>query len=69
MINLPSTLNNTNVNSNLVTNKSNFVTPSVVYDFTTPIRPKIFNFNNFVCDFNVDQFLADPTILPCNFIK
>ena len=66
MTKLPSVFDSTNVQSSLVTNESNFVTPSVIYDLTVPIRSKIFNFDNLVSDLNVDQFLDDVTILPCN---
>ena len=53
----------------LVTIKCNFITPTVVYDLPAPIRFKMFNFNNFVSELDVDQFLADPIILPCNCDK
>ena len=69
MINLPARFNSTNVKSSLVSNKWNFITPTLVYDLTASIRAKIFNFNNFVLELDVDQFLADPTILPCNCDK
>ena len=61
MINLPFTFNSTNFNSSLLTNKCNFATTTAVYDLTAPIRFKTFNFNNFVSELEVDQFLADPT--------
>ena len=57
--------NSTNVKSNLVTNKCNFTTLTFVYDLAAPICSKIFIFNKFVADCDVDQFLADPTML-CN---
>lgn len=53
----------------MVTNEGNFVTPIVVYDLSTPIHSKISNFNNFVSDIDIDQFLADPAILSCNCNK
>ena len=53
-----------------VTNKRSFVTSTVVYDPTVPIHSKmvIQMLINFVCELDVDQFLAGPTILPCNWV-
>ena len=65
MINLPTIFSSINVKSNLLTNKCNFITHTVVYDLTAPICSKIFNFNKFVAEHDVDQFLVDPAIL-CN---
>lgn len=52
-----------------MTNKCNFTSLTVVYDLTAAICSKIFIFNKFVADCDVDQFLADPTILLCNCDK
>ena len=54
MINLPAIFSSINVKF-----KYNFITPTVVYDLTTPICPKIFNYNIFVAELDVDQYLAD----------
>ena len=53
-----------------VTSKRSFVTSTVVYDPTVPIYSKMFIqvFISFVCELHVDQFLAGPTILPCNWV-
>ena len=40
--------------------------PMVVYDLTNTIRSKIFNYKSFIQSFNIDAFLADNTILPCD---
>lgn len=67
MISLLSIFNRANVKSSLISNEFYFVTPIVTYDLTAPIRSKIFNFNNLVLD--VDLFLANPTIFPCDCEK
>ena len=59
----------TSVKSSLVTSKYNFMTPTVIYYLTAPIRSIIFNFNNFAAEPDVDRFLADPTMLWCNCDK
>ena len=68
MIKLPSIFDSTNVKSSLVTNEGNFVTPPVVY-ITAFITSKIFHFNNFASNLDVDRFLADPAVLPCSSDK
>ena len=40
--------------------------PMVVYNLTSTIRSKIFNYKNFVQSLDVDNFLRDDTILPCD---
>ena len=65
IINLLSVLNRSNIKSSLAMNKNNFVATAVVCDLTAPIRSKTFNIDNFVSELDVDQFLADPTILSC----
>ena len=40
---------------------------TVVYSLSNPIRFKIFNFNKFVSNVNVKDFIQDNTILPCNY--
>ena len=66
MINLSSIFDSTIVKSSLVTN---LVTTTAVFDIIGPIHSKIFNFNNFTSNLDVDQLLVDPTILPCNCDK
>ena len=38
----------------------------VTYQLGSPLSAKIFNFNNFVNNLAIDDFLKDPNILPCN---
>ena len=66
MINPSAIFNSINVKSSLVTNKCNFTTTTFAYDLTAAIYSKIFNFNNFVSELDVNQLLTDPTILPFN---
>ena len=40
-------------------------TPMVVYELTNSIHSKLFNYKKFVQSFDVDSFLVDNTILPC----
>ena len=40
-------------------------TPTVVYQLTDTIRSKLFNYKKFVQSLDVDAFLQDNTILPC----
>ena len=66
MINHPAIFNSAIVKYFLVTNKRNFVTPTAAYDLTIPIRSKIFSYNNFVSELDVDQFVVRPTIFTCS---
>ena len=43
-----------------------FVTPTVVYTLTQPVRSKLFNFNKFVAELDIDSFVSDNTSLPCS---
>ena len=40
--------------------------PMVVYSLTNTIRSKIFNYKSFVQSLDIDTFLSDDTILPCD---
>ena len=40
--------------------------PTVVYQLTDTIRSKLFNYKEFVQSIDVDAFLADSSILPCD---
>jgi len=64
MVNLPRILNNKTVTSAIPNTK--FETPTVVYNLDQPIESKIFNFNNFVNTLDLNAFVNDNTILPCN---
>ena len=41
-------------------------TPTVIYKLTDTIRTKLFNYKDFVQSIDVDAFLADNSILPCD---
>ena len=40
--------------------------PMVVYELTETIHSKLFNYKKFVQSIDVDSFISDSTILPCN---
>ena len=40
--------------------------PTVIYHLTDTIRSKLFNYKEFVQTFDVDAFLADNSVLPCD---
>ena len=40
--------------------------PMVVYNLTNTIRSQIFNYKSFVQSLDIDTFLRDESILPCN---
>ena len=54
-----SSFNKTNLISILMSNKYNFVTSTVVYNPTAPITSKMYSFNDFVSDLDIDDFPAD----------
>ena len=66
MINVGRILNSKIVTEAIPSAKNNFESPTVVYDLLPPISSKIFNFNKFVCELKVQEFLSDDSILPCN---
>ena len=66
LINLPGILNNKKVTSVLSNIDFDFPVPTGVYDLTNPVRNKIFNFNNFLSDLNIDTVLSDISSLPCD---
>ena len=43
--------------------------PTVIYQLTDSIRSKLFNYKEFVQTLDVDSFLQDNTILPCDCIN
>ena len=63
-INLNKILKNEDINQTLPDNLRNDV-PMVVYNLTNTIRSKIFNYKGFVQSLDVDTYLRDDTILPC----
>ena len=41
-------------------------TPTVIYKLTDTIRSKLFNYKKFVQSFDVDSFISDNSVLPCD---
>ena len=66
MINLPSILHDKEVIRSVPSFAKTFTPPTVVFSLNPPIRSKIFNFNKFVTTLDVEAFLQDESILPCN---
>ena len=66
LINLPSILHDDSLKQTLSSLPSTFEIPNVTYKLQEPISSKIFNFNSFVKNIDVQQFLEDDSVLPCN---
>ena len=64
MINLPRILKDERV-IHTIPNFVNWVSPLITYTLRDSLSKKIFNFNKFVRSVNVDEFVRDETILPC----
>ena len=65
MVNIPAILNSPDVMGSIPSIAKGFVTPTIVYNLDQPISSKIFNFNKFTTNFNIDEFLINDSILPC----
>ena len=63
-VNLPRILNSSEI-MKLLPPFFNNKSPMVVFDLIKPIRSKIFNYKKTVQHLEVDNFLANPSILPC----
>ena len=66
MVNISSILRDSEVLQTVPSIAHSFTPPTVVFSLNSPISSKIFNFNKFVTSLNVEQFINDPSILPCN---
>ena len=68
LINVPNILHSPLLSSSfpneLVNNE--YVVPTVVYNLEDSIHSKVFNYNKFVSKLDLNEFLRDETILPCN---
>lgn len=64
-LNLPRLLHDNSLKNSIPVIATDFDIPTVVYKFSQTTGTKIFNFDTFGHDLDVDKFLADPTILPC----
>ena len=65
MLNLSSILHSTDVINTIPSIAKKFTTPTIVYTLNPPISHKIYNFNKFVGSLNVESFIQDNSILPC----
>ena len=66
LINLPRIFNDSTVKEVIPNLPSKFEIPTVVYTLTETIGSKIFNFNKFVNNLDVNSFINDNTSLPCH---
>lgn len=65
LINIARIFRDPEIVSSLPNTHKIFSTPMVTYKLDQPISCKIFNFNKFVNSLNLDEFLVNPNILPC----
>ena len=66
MINVPRLLHSPSLASTFPKQAGCYKAPTVVYKLEDTIRSSIFNFNHFVKTLDLDKFMEDNTILPCN---
>ena len=65
-INIARIMRNKDVASVLPNTSTKFSVPMVTYSLSPPLAGKLFNFNQFVNSLDMDEFLSNPNILPCN---
>ena len=65
-INLPKILHDPCILKAIPSVAKKFETPTVIFKLSQTIGSKIFNFNKFVRNLNVEEFLKDNNTLPCN---
>ena len=66
LINLARIFHNPSIQNAFPKQAGTFEPPTVVYRLVDSIRTTIFNFSKFVRELDVDAFLRDNNILPCN---
>ena len=66
LINLPDILSKTELKGTIPLDARDFPMPTVVYNLPPSIRSKIFNFNKFVEELDINNFLLDNKTIPCN---
>ena len=66
IINLPKILRSKNVSSKMPSNMSKDDIPMVTYKLQPPIRSKIFNHKQFVESLDINAFIQNEAIMPCN---
>ena len=64
-INITRILRDPDIVKSLPSSSVKFPIPMTTYTLTPPISTKIFNFNNFVKNLDLDLFLTNPDSLPC----
>ena len=69
LINIPRILQHPDITSSLPTTTIKFPIPRVTYKLAPHLLTRIFNFNHFVNNLDLDNFLHDPTSLPCTCDK
>ena len=65
MINLPKILHNATLPSCFPKEAGSYSVPTVTYKLNDTIHSSIFNYNKFISNLDLDAFIQDPTILPC----
>ena len=65
-INLPRIFHDKKLHESFPKVVGKFDPPTVVYKLVDPIRSKLFNFNKFVANLNISEFIQDETIVPCS---
>ena len=65
MVNLSSILHSAEVVNTIPSVAKHFIPPTIVYTLDKPISSKIFNFNKFVTTLDVESFMQDNSVLPC----
>ena len=65
-VNLPSILHDSDVLESIPSVANSFTPPTVVFSLDSAVGSKLFNFNKFVSSLDVDDFIKDPSKLPCN---
>ena len=68
-INLSAILRDKDVISSIPSIAKSFKPPTIVYSLNPPIGSKLFNFNKFVNNLDVESFLVDSSTLPCKCSK
>ena len=67
LINLIGILRNPKMISSLSTTPKTFSIPVATYKLGLPISIKVFDFNKFANSLDLDAFLSNPDISPCEF--
>ena len=66
LVNLSSILHEKSVLETIPSIINTFSPPTIVYSLEPAIGSKIFNFNQFVSNLDVEAFISDPSSLPCD---